>query len=276
MKKLLLILFPLIVALAAFLVVVLILNKNPGKGALQVTANPVSDVYLDGKLIGKTPLCKCEASDMIATGEHTVKVVPAQDDLSAFEEKITIYPSVLTVVDRTFSQGVSSHGSIIDLAQIPDKKDVQLSVVSFPDKVDVLMDSNPVGQTPLLLKNLTESDHEIKLIKEGYKDKSIRIRTVAGFRLEVTAYLGVMPVSTESAQTTASSSATLKVVQVLILDTPTGFLRVREKDSLSSPQIGEVKPGEKYDLISEESGWIEIKLSDGKTGWVSSQYAKKE
>jgi hypothetical protein len=166
-----------------FVVIFIVANKTTNKGALQVTSSPISKVYVDGKLIGQTPLCKCEVNDMITTGIHSVRLVSLQGNLEPFEEKITIAPSVLTVVDRTFGPGSSSQGSVISLTSISDKKDAQVLVVSFPDKSQVFLDNNPSGLSPILLKGLTVSDHEIKITKDGYKDKTLKIRTVAGYKL---------------------------------------------------------------------------------------------
>lgn len=88
------------------------------------------------------------------------------------------------------------------------------------------LDSNPVGETPLLLTQVSESDHDLRLTKDGYKDKSIKIKTALGFKLSSLVYLGVNtdlfapPIASPAAITSpvASSSAS-----VLILNTPTGF-----------------------------------------------------
>jgi len=60
------------------------------------------------------------------------------------------------------------------------------------------------------------------------------------------------------------------------LDTPTGFLRVRDGNSIGSLEIGRVNPGETYEILNEKNGWYEIQFDDEKKGWISSQYAKKE
>lgn len=60
---------------------------------------------------------------------------------------------------------------------------------------------------------------------------------------------------------------------VKILDTPTGFLRVRA--SIGGSEIGQVTPGETYPLVEEKSGWFAITFEEGKTGWISSDYAEK-
>ncbi|MCL6096781.1 MAG: SH3 domain-containing protein [Patescibacteria group bacterium] len=280
MKKILFIIVPILLAIFIFVIIFVVVNKTSGKGALQVTSTPVSKVYVDSKFIGQTPLCKCEVNDMITVGTHTVRLVPTQGDLEAFEEKITIAPSVLTVVDRTFGPGASSQGSVISLAPISDKKDAQVLVVTFPDKSQVFLDNNSSGLSPLLLKNLTVSDHEIKVTKDGYKDKTLKIRTVLGYKLEALVFLGVnLATATTSAIPSPSPSISptpASNVKILILDTPTGFLRVRADSSLGSAEIGRVTPGETYDLLNETTGWYQIQLKDKTKGWVSSQYAKKQ
>jgi hypothetical protein len=276
-KKILTPILIVIFIISVFLIVSYFINKNQGKGALQITSVPKSKVYLDGKLIGETPLCKCEYPNLIDSGIHDIKLVPSQSNLNTFEDKIKIFPSVLTVVDRSFGQGALSEGSIITLYPTSDK-DAEISVISFPDKVEVALDNDPSGTTPLLLKDQTESDHEIKLTKDGYKDKSIRIRAIKGYRLEATVFLSIGGNSSSSSAVplAAPTPTTVSVTQVIIGETPTGFLRVRDSASLGGAEVAEVNPGEKYDLLDEQTGWYQIKLKDGKTGWISSQYATKE
>lgn len=297
MKKLLfLLILPLIISILVFATLVFFTTRSEGKGALQVTSLPKSEVFLDNKRIGVTPICKCELPEMLETGEYTIRLVPVpenatQSEFVPFEEKIKIKKSVLTVVDRTFGKGGGNEGSIITLVPLEDKKAVEILVLSFPEKSDVMLDANQVGTTPLYLKNITESDHEIKLTKSGYKEKEIRIRTVPGYKLEALVFLGVVDVlissnsaslATDSAQITSSSanqssqSSSLINQKVTILQTPTGFLRVREEGSLNASEIARVYPGEEYDLIEEKDNWYEIKLVDGKKGWISTQYAKKK
>ncbi len=276
MRKLLFITLPLILAFVVCAVLIFLLSYNKPKGALQVTANFKSKVYLDGKIIGETPLCKCDLKDMITTGDHNIRLVPEQGGFEPFEQRITISSKVLTVVDRSFADIGIASASLISLVPIADKKDAQISVVSFPDSSQVYLDNNLSGQSPLLLKNITDSEHELKLSKEGYKDKIVRIKTILGYKLEVLIFLGIDPqVASSSATLNSTQSASLQTTKVTILDTPTGFLRVRQDASLGAAEVAQVKPGETYDLLDEKTGWYQIKLTDGKNGWISSQYAQK-
>ncbi len=280
MKRALLFIAPLLIAILIFFGILFFLERKSGKGALQVTSMPQSNVYLDGKLVGKTPFCmggeRCGIQEAINIGEHEVKLIPADNSYPSYDAKIPINKLTLTVVDRTFADNGSSEGSIISLSPLSDEKNVEILVVSMPDKANVFLDSNPVGATPLLLKQVSESDHDLRITLDGYKEKSIKIRTASGYKLSSLIFLGVN--ADLSKPPIASSTGTISVIaapKVLILDTPTGFLRVRENNSLNSLEISQVKPGESYELIEEKEGWFKIKLTDGKTGWISSSYAAK-
>src|SRR3990167_9359490 len=187
MKRLLFYIIPLLGVLIIFAAIVLFLNKNSGKGALQVTSVPASQVYLNGQLIGETPLCKCDTKQMIPIGNYRIRLIPKEGNSKSYDEQITINKSTLTVVDRTF--GENSSGSVITLMPLPNKKETELMVISFPDKTNVFLDNNQKGVAPILLKDVTESDHELKLTKEGYLDKNLRIRTTSGFRLRSIVFL---------------------------------------------------------------------------------------
>ena len=278
MRKILFVILCFVIALLIFGLVVYLLGQRPEKGALQVTSSVKAQVLINGKLFGETPLCLCEAKDMLNTGEYTIRLVPKEGNFEPFQRKITINPKVLTVVDRSFSQTALSQASVISLSKIEDNKDAQISVISFPTDSQVYLDSDLVGQSPVLLKNITESDHEIKVVRQGYKDKSVRIRTVLWYKLEAIVYLGIDPqVASSSATLISSPSATVTGKEtVTILDTPTGFLRVRKDPSVGAAEVGRVIPDEVFDLLDEQTGWYKIKLKSDVEGWVSSQYAKKQ
>lgn len=278
MKKIFLLLVPVFIAIIVFLMVTFFIDPSFGKGALQATSTPESNVYLDGKLIGKTPLCKCELQDMLPSGVHDIKLIPTSGDLSTYEERITITKSTLTVVDRTFNNS-SSEGSVINLTSLDNKDSMELFVISFPDKSNVFLDNNIVGSTPLLLKDITQSDHDLTIKKDGYKDKTIKIRTALGYKLNVLVALGINLVSVvipPASSPSAEPKPAVAIQKVVILQTPTGDLNVRESGSLNSAKIGKVYPGDSFDLVDEKDNWFEIKLQDGKTGWISAIYAKKE
>jgi hypothetical protein len=270
-----------ILAVGLFLGIQYYLNIRAEKGALQVTSSPASKVYLNDEYLGQTPLCKCQVSDMVTPGDYTIRLVPTDSSLQEFQEKVTISQGVLTVVDRKFGTNGQSEGSIISLTPLDDKSKSQLLVVSFPQGADILLDDQSIGTTPLLSNDPTESDHDLKVSKDGYNEKEIRIRTPLGYKLTVAAYLStsttslVVPSASVAASPTPANTAPTPANRVTILQTPTGFLRVRETASVNSAEVGQVTPGKSYELVDEQNGWDEIRMDNGKTGWISTQYDKR-
>lgn len=279
MKRILLFLAPIFIGLLTFFIFIFFFSKSTiGNGALQVTAVPVSDVYLNGKLLGKTPLCKCEGKDLLPTGNYLLKLVPqAGDNLLPYVENITITKGILTVVDRTFGVGEYATGSVITLVPLQNAKAVQLFVASFPSEVQVAIDGNDSGKTPLMINSLTDSDHELVLTKNGYKDKTVHVHTVAGYQLKASITLGLISQDgTTSANFQNAALTPVVKTKVTILDTPTGFLRVRSDPSLGASETGQVKPGDTFDFLAEQAGWYQIQLTNGASGWISAQYAEKK
>jgi hypothetical protein len=279
MKRLIFFLLPIILAISTFSAFSYYLSQSGvGKGALQVTSLPQSNVYLNNKLIGKTPLCKCEGKDMLPTGDYTVKLVPiAGDNLSSFEQRITITKSILTVVDRTFGVKAESSGFIVSLTPLSDTSAISVFLSSFPSDARVTIDGNDMGKTPLLIKTITASDHDVTLSKDGYTDKTIHVHTNTGYQLNASISLAILPPDASTSANFQNAALTpIQKPKIVILQTPTGFLRVRSEPSLAASESGQVKPGEVYDFVDEQEGWYKIKLSPGQEGWVSASYAQKQ
>lgn len=287
-KTLMFFLPPILIATAIFFAFQYFIIRPSEKGALQVTASPDSEVYLNGKYIGQTPLCKCpntsegkeKIQDLIQSGEYSIKLVPKNKSFPEYTDTITIGKSLLTVVDRKFAEGAKSEGSIITLAPLPDKKATELLVVTFPDKSEIFVDDLKAGTSPMLIKDVTPQKHELRVRKDGYEEKIIPILNTQGYKLTATVYLGVsdslVPTPTPTLSASASAALTPASNSVTILDTPTGFLRVREDATIAASEIGRVTPGDKLPLLDELEGWYKIHLPNGKEGWISSQYATKQ
>lgn len=52
-------------------------------------------------------------------------------------------------------------------------------------------------------------------------------------------------------------------------------LNVRDETSLNGSVVGKVSKGEKYSLLKEKNNWYQIKLSNGKKGWIAGWYVQK-
>lgn len=60
-----------------------------------------------------------------------------------------------------------------------------------------------------------------------------------------------------------------------ILDTPTGWLNVRDVASLDGNIITKVYPGEQYEYTDEKNNWYFITIPKNKSGWVFEEYVQE-
>jgi len=287
-RKLLFILAVVFITAGLFLFVkVLDSFKSPGRGALQVTTNIKSKVFLNGKEIGTAPLCKCTDSETLPSGQYDLRIEPEDASLSAFNSKISINGGVLTAVERAFLPGAYASASILTLERT-DSKSPELVITSLPDNAIVTVDSIPQGVTPIKIGSLSISEHELKLSKDGFKEKTLQIKMIENHRLVIEVYLGTVNseeiISSDENTNQSDNSPSEKILEeaenqsaqtVTILNTPNGFLRVRSGAGTNFSEIARVNSGETFDLLGEQSGWYKIQIDENTTGFISSQYAEK-
>lgn len=271
----------LLILAGIFFIVRFVVVGTRGKGALQTTSNIKSSVYLNGKLIGTTPLCKCKDEETIREGEYNLMIEPEDPSFESFSTKIKIGKDVLTAVDRTFLPGSLASASVLTLEKIPTTTP-QLFILSIPEGAIVTIDGNAEGLTPFSLNDITASEHEVEIQKNGFNKKTLRIRTVPSYKLLAQVILGTEAEAKKIEDNEASPSARLSPTKspfkgtiVRIKNTPTGFLRVREGPSTSEKEIAKVNPEEEFKYLDEDAGWFKIQLKDGEFGWVSSTYSEK-
>lgn len=263
------------------------LKKAPA--ALQINTTPVANVFIDGKLMGKTPF----QSSNLKAGEISLKLIPesATIPLASWEGKIKLNNGVLTLIERDFAADeASSSGQILTLEKIKDKKAASLSLISDPDGALVHLDGEAKGFTPLTLDKIGVGDHQITVSKEGFTERLVKAKAIEGFKLianvklaqeieEPVASLSGTPTPTgigkKPSATPTDGESQSASGEVLIKETPTGWLRVRSSPSTSATELTKVNPGEKYPLLEEKSGWYKIEYEEGKVGWISGQYASK-
>ncbi len=273
-------------------------SLKPKNAALQITTNTKADVFVDAEKLGETPF----KNEKLKAKEYTIRLVPQEGDLEVWETKVSLEEKTTTVIAYDFGKvKETSSGTILMLEPLLNKKAVEVAVVSLPDNASVNFDTQPKGFTPLQIKEIPAGDHTLTLQAPGYKQQQVEVKTVEGYRLTVevqlakeallseeatpsTKPLTPTPTGTKTEKLTpkptegkaASPSASPERPYVEILDTPTGWLRVRSSPSTAEDnEVAKVNPKETYPYLeSNDTGWIKIELADGKSGWISGKYAK--
>lgn len=290
--------------IAAIFFIRFIRARRPTAG-LKVETTPQSTVFVDNVQIGTTPLEK-----LFPPGEVTVKLIPnsTSSAISNYETKVRLTQQVYTVIKREFaSNDNQSSGDVVTL-EAQSGKGASLNIItSAPDSAAVVLDGQPQGFTPLSLPTVNPGDHQLVISSPGYLPRSIVAQAVAGYRLTVTVKLASSlvetllptpvpsPISSPSATPSTRITPTLTLAKpsstpvpatptpsipkpyVRVLDTPVGFLRVRSGPGTNFSEVGQVKPGSNYPLLTSQTDWyqISVPLSATTSGWISSQYAQK-
>jgi hypothetical protein len=272
-----------LVAIAALLATgfFLIGYFKPKDGGIRIGTSPTANVYINGSLMGGTPFRKT-----FEPGQITIRLEPQATGsglLLPYETKVNIIPGIETVMRREFGPTEEfSSGDVVSFEKQAEKT-AGLIVISSPDNAQVSLDGVPRGFSPYKSSVVSAGSHQITVRSPNYEDRTLSVNTLAGYRLTVFVKLAKKLGEEGGEQSSETPVPELKTY-IEILDTPTGYLRVRTSPGASGEEIAEVKPGERYLFLEEDTGtgWYKIQyqepkagLPGGITGWVSNQYSKK-
>ena len=269
-------LFLIIILGAVILIGVFLATFNflvPKGAGILVETDPPSSIFIDNEEVGRTPF-----SSVRKPGEIVVKIIPDSfgNPLPPYETKTTLTSGVQTVIRRKISQlEEDSEGDLISFEKVG-KGETGLSIVTDPESAQISVDGQVRGFSPYKTSNLTEGEHSLSVSANGYLTRSIQIKTVTDYNLIALIKLARSNEPEVVPEEDPKQSETEKQM-IQILSTPTGYLRVRSEPSTLADEVGQVKPGETFELVEEDSGsgWFKIIITEGKEGWVTNQYAKK-
>ena len=262
-----------ILPLVALLGVIFLLVKfvPTKKAAIKIESVPQATVFINGKEVGKTPYEKEKAKP----GRLDIKLVPEGINALPWEKELVLSPNTRLIMYKKFAENKEEETSkILYLQKSGDKEKASLILSSTPSNVSVSIDGQMRGFSPLNLEDVGSGEHKIVLSYPGYQSEEIIARTLAGYELVVEVKLAKGK-QEETQEATGSAQLTEAKEQVLIKDTPTGWLRVRMGPTTAATEAAKVKPGEIYPLLGEEKGWYKIEYKEGKEGWISGRYAQK-
>ena len=271
------------IAFIAFVLIKLIFDISSKKvGRLQVLSRPGAAVFLDNVMKGNTPY-----TDTLKEGEYLLKIVPdgVATSSASWQKKVSVYTNTLTHVDvQLESTDIASWADVYWLTKLGMfSKSSGLVVETEPSGALVYLDTDEKGVSPLILENVAQGSHELSVFMPNFSRRSKKINISPGFQLHAYIKLALDPsqkvqytITEPTPLATSAASIIEPVNTVRILDTPTGWLRVREEPTLSGSESARVNPGQRFELLEEQTGWYKIKIDGQLQGWISSQYAEKK
>lgn len=260
-----------------------LLNQSNVFGKIKVISSPATSVFINNVAAGKTPF-----EDKYKIGEYLVKLIPegTAADTASWQGKVKIYKNALTFVNRELgSSDINSAGEIFTTTKMETSpKDANLGeiyVETDPNGAIVYLDNDEKGVASLVLSDVLRGDHELSVYMPGFFRRTQKINVDGGYRINASFKLAIdqsqkLSPTASTGKKEATGSATTKKVFIIVKDTPTGWLRVRDDASVAASETAKVKPKDRFELLEEKSGWYKIAYEEGKTGWVSAEYAEKQ
>lgn len=233
---------------------------NKEQAGIKVLSLPSeATVFINDEEVGKTPY---ESTDL-SVGEYNVKV---QADKAVWQGSIRLIGGTLTVINRELSpDNTAVAGEVLML-----EKGRGVTIISYPGDAEVEIDGKAYSKTPVTVE-IEPGDHLFGISKVGYLKRSIRAYAPEQYNLTINTDLALSEADL-SAIVTAPITETQKV---RVIDTPTKFLRVRDKPSTTGKEITKVFPGDELVLLEELAGWDRIRTPAGTEGYVSKSYVEK-
>lgn len=231
------------------------------RAGIKILSTPEKmDVFVNNQLVGQTPF----EDSQLSPQQYTIKIATSS---AKWEGQLQLYSGTLSVVNRDLSKDpTASAGETLTL-----EKGKGATLISYPPGAEVEVDGRSYGQTPLFI-DLSAGEHTFVLAKGNYLKRSIKALVPENFNLTLSVDLALSEV--DFATITTESIATTPLV--VVKDTPTGFLRVRDKASVSGSEVARVLPGEELVLLEEGTTWHRVRLANGQEGYVSTQYVSKK
>ena len=228
------------------------------KSGVEIMSYPPAKVFVDGKEAGMTPY----RNNSMKPGEVEIKLTTNEGEWS---KRVHLENGANTVISRE-----QSGGYILYFESTGDAKRAGMLINTTPDKAAVAMDDEIKGFSPLRIENVGEGDKKLVVSYPGYKSASSYVKFINGYQLVVEVDLAkeeeivVAPVEKEVSL----------APEVMVLNTETGWLRVRSAASNAAAEVAKVKPGEKFKLLEDGVEWRLIELSVGKSGYVATKYVE--
>lgn len=240
---------------------------NGAKAGIRVESNVSAKVFLNDLAVGGAPF----QDDNLRPGDYRVSIRADEATESAktfWQGYARLNEGSLTIIIRDIADTKeASSGEVISL-----EPGNGVTITSSPSNAEVFIDGKLAGRTPLSMPDLSIGEHQFIISRENFLKRSIRSKVIEGLNLVINVDLAI----TEPDLTKLQSTPITSTQEVIIKNTPTGFLRVRESSSVNSKEIGQVRPKEEYVLLEETPGWVRIRLKDGIEGWISSTYIQKK
>jgi len=263
------------VFLFVFVIVVFVVyffNKN-AKGTLVVESSSASDVYVNDEFKGTTPY-----EEVFSVGEYNLLIKPKDSSLKDYNQKITVFSGVKTIVRRRFGEEQSS-GEIVYLEKDKPNRS-NIIVLTKPEGAKIYINEKYIDVSPVKVFDVSPGQYKIKVRSDMYLEQDLDIVVTKGYTVNVVfdlaynlAYKKTVAPTLPSFDLSENNS---NVISIVDGGDNVEFISVRKNANVNAQEIGKVKVGEEYAYIDLVDGWYQIEIQDENKkeviGWISKKY----
>jgi len=275
-------------------------ERSKDTPSMSVISDPVGAlVKLDGEVKGETPI----TINNIKIGEHDLEI-----SKDGFESR-TLRPDIkegikLNVDSKLFTKPVGrplaqlkiSTPTVtiypLHLEDVVAKSSIKMHIQAvqywlitrkdylpreFPSGLNidyyVTEDGSVYNDTG---ENIVPKTNDNKAIKIAYFGNNEDLSEKALEMVNVLA--GNIDLITNAEKTDSTSITTKTVVtgaKIKVIETGTGWLRVRAGAGLGFDEVAKVDVGKEYKLLEDKGDWVQVQVDEKVSGWVSSTYVEK-
>lgn len=243
---------------------------RPTKTEIEISSVPVAKIIIDDQEMGTTSTSY--KNNELKPGEISLKLIPEDESLVPWSTKVKLNNLVTTVVNRKFgSEDKYGSGYVMYMEEIGKKEEASLIVNSLPAEAAITIDGQIMGLTPNKIEKMVEGDRQVVVSYPGYESQTVFVKMRKGYQVVMDVQLALK--KSEVVEEVAEEMVAIEVDKVKILETGTGWLRVRSEPSLAGVEVAKVDVDEEYELLNKEDDWYEIRVGEETSGWISSDYA---
>jgi uncharacterized protein YgiM (DUF1202 family) len=192
-KKILFLLFLIILFFAVIAVRYYILDRQGAAGRVKIISSPPAGVFVDNVAVGKTPF-----EDKLEESEYMIKLIPegVATNTATWQGKVSVYKNSLTYINRELgSTDLTSAGEVLSSSQSESYsksgKYGEIYVESEPVGAIVYLDGDEKGVSPLLISDVVADVHELSVYMPGFFRRTQKINVDSGFRVNANYKLAV-------------------------------------------------------------------------------------
>lgn len=284
MKSKLFLLLVLIIGFVIFLATKFFwLDNTNAVGRLKIDSNLAASVFVNNVAIGRTPY-----EDKYKVGEYVLKLIPEEvaTSTASWQRKIAINKNALTYINADLgTSDLTTSAEVFSVSKAEKKISKanmgDMYVETEPSGAIIYLDNDEKGVSPLYMSDITPGDHELSVFMPGFFRRTEKVNIITDYKINAYMKLAIdegqqKTIKNENKPVASDEAKLTQKTLILIKDTPTGWLRVRSEPNLDASEEAKIKPGETYEFVEEQEGWLKIKLDATKEGWISAIYGQKK